>query len=147
MTIEATGRINAQGRLVMQPDERAAFLEQISRNAGRDVEIVVRAGGRRRSPWQNNYYYGVVVSLVRDAVSEEWGESLTKDETHQLLKQHCNWKEHVNETTGEAVKVAQSTVTLSTVEFEEYLERCRRFAAEFLNVYVPLPNEQLSVNL
>lgn len=143
--VEANGRVTRKGRLVINETELAAFLNEVSGLAGKEVTVTVRAVGKPRSRWQNNYYYGCVVSLVRTALSEEWGERMTKDETHALLKQVCNWKEYASESTGETVKVPQSTASLSTLEFEEYLERCRRFAAEFLNLEIPLPNEQIQM--
>lgn len=32
-------------------------------------------------------------------------------------------------------------------EEEEYHEQCRQFAAEYLNIEIPLPNEKLTLNL
>lgn len=52
----------------------------------------------------------------------------------------------VNETTGEVVKLPMSTTELSTIEFEEYLDRIRIFADEFLNIIIDLPNEQSQLN-
>lgn len=145
--IRADGWISHEGRLNINSDERPMFLEMLSRQAGKGISVLVRVEGKRRSPAQNGYYYGVVVGMIQNAIKDEWGELLTKDEAHELLKQNCNWKEVVNTATGESVKLAQSTANLSTMEFEEYLEKCRRFAEEYLNVRIPLPNEQTEINL
>mgnify|MGYP003459682498 CR=1 FL=1 len=32
------------------------------------------------------------------------------------------------------------------IEFEEYLEKCRRLAFDFFNVQIPLPNTQTEFN-
>lgn len=145
--IEANGRINGNGRLVISDSDRVMFLSQISKERNKSVVIRVKISGKQRSLWQNNYYYGVVVALVQSAISEEWGETMTKEDVHELLKQQCNWVEKFSHHTGESIKVARTTTSLSTVEFEEYLERCRRFAAEFLNIDIPLPNEQTELVL
>ena len=143
MEITANGRINKEGRLVIANDEKASFIAEISRHRGKGVRVRVVVDGRKRSIVQNNYYYGVVVDLLRRCMQEEWGESLTKEEVHEILKTQCNWKECFSQLTGESIKVGKSTATLTTTEFEEYCERCRRFALEFFNLTIPLPNEQL----
>lgn len=143
--IEAAGRVNSEGRLKIDCDDRPAFLNQISQIRNRNVRVRVIVEGKRRSQWQNNYYYGVVVELIRSAMSEEWGELVSKGEVHELLKQQCNWREKVNEATGETIKIPHTTTDMTTVEFEEYLERCRRFALEWFNLEIPLPNEQTEI--
>ena len=147
MEIKADGYITENGKLRIDQDFKPVFLEKISKNAGKKVVVTVNVEGKKRSVQQNHYYYGVVVGLVQEALLSEWGETLTKEEVHELLKQNCNWKEVVNSETGESIKIAQSTADLSTTEFEEYTERCRRFAAEYLGTSIPLPNEQINFEL
>lgn len=147
MEIKADGYITSQGKLQIASDQRPMFLEHVAKNRGKYVVLTVEIESKKRSCQQNNYYHGVVVALIQEALMNEWGELLTKAEVHELLKQHCNWKEVVNEDTGESLKIAQSTADLSTGEFENYLERCRQFAAEYLGVSVPLPNEQGTLKL
>ena len=146
-TIEAHGRINGTGRLVIDRYDKPAFINLISKERNKDVVVRVVVSGKVRSGEQNRYYHGVVVPLVQSALAEELGEVLTKGEVHEFLKQQCNWREHVNESTGESLRIAHTTTDLSTVEFEDYMERCRRFAAEFLNTVIPLPNEQLEIDI
>ena len=43
------------------------------------------------------------------------------------------------------LSIAQNVV-LKTIEFEEYLEKCRRLAFDFFNVQIPLPNTQTEFN-
>lgn len=147
MEIKADGYITGQGKLRIDSDQRPMFLERIAKYGGRHAVVTIDIESRKRSVQQNHYYYGVVISLIQEALRDEWGESLTKEETHELLKQHCNWKELVNNDTGESLKIPQSTADLTTMEFEEFLERCRRFAFEYLNVSIPLPNEQVDMEL
>lgn len=145
--IEASGRINGEGKLVLNGNDRPAFLNQISKIRNRSVKVRVVVEGKRRSQWQNNYYYGVVVELLRSSLSEEWGEPISKDEMHEILKWQCNWREKVNEATGETLRIPHTTTDMTTVEFEEYLERCRRFALDWFNLEIPLPNEQTELKL
>jgi hypothetical protein len=71
------------------------------------------------------------------------GECIGEDDfraVHEMLKHECNYYLAGNF----ELKVPLSTKKLTTVEFEEYLERVRRWAASFLSLYVPLPNETAS---
>jgi hypothetical protein len=60
---------------------------------------------------------------------------------------YCNAKEVVNTKTGEILTVGLSTATLTTVEFEEFLDKCRKFIFEWFGINVPLPNEQMEMEL
>jgi hypothetical protein len=40
----------------------------------------------------------------------------------------------------------QSTTELSTIQFEEYLDKIREFATEFLSIQIPLPNDTLTID-
>lgn len=83
----------------------------------------------KRSLNQNSYYWGVVVTILADETG------YTIDEVHQelggmFLRYVKSGKEFV-----------RSTATLDTLEFEKYLEQCRKWAWNDLNITIPLPNE------
>ncbi len=138
-----TGRVRG-GRFV--PDNRGLLASHIKSFEGMDVQFTISKRRKRRSGDQNAYYWGVVVNMVRDGMQEVWGEHVSLEESHHILKFQCNYEERVNEATGEIIKIPKTTTELSTAEFEEYLERCRRFAQEWLQVIIPLPNEQVTFN-
>lgn len=100
----------------------------------------------KRSTPQNRYYFGIVVPMIR-AGFIDLGHELTKDETHEFLKARFNSKQVVNEDTGEAIEIPQSTTRLSKTDFMEYIEKIQRFAATYLNMVIPDPNEQLTINV
>ena len=120
---------------------------EIRKHEGKFIEITIKRKYKRRSVPENRYYFGVVIQIWKDLIYEEWGEAWSSEQTHEFLKSHCNFKEIVNQNTGEIIKVPLSTADLKTVEFEEYLEKCRRLAYDFFNVQIPFPNEQLTLNL
>lgn len=68
------------------------------------------------------------------------------EEVHEFLKRRFldNGRE-VMDAEGVLYKLPPSTRICTTVEQEEYHERIRQFAAEFLNVVIPLPNEQMEI--
>lgn len=119
---------------------------EIRKHEGKFIEITIKRKYKRRSIPENKYYFGVVIQIWKDLIYEEWGETWSSEQTHEFLKSHCNFKEIVNQNTGEIIKIPHSTSDLKIIEFEEYLEKCRRLAFDFFNVQIPLPNEQLEIN-
>lgn len=96
---------------------------------GKRFDATIRKERSQRSTNQNNYYFGVVCKVLGDYFGYE------VDDMHEALKLKflqigpCD------------VPTVKSTTKLNTTEFEEYLERIRRWAATEYSVVVPLPNE------
>lgn len=116
-----------QGQIKKDTPQR--FVDYVQTLEGKQVEIIVRNKKAQRSNNQNNYYFGVVCKLLGDYFGYE------PDEMHEALKLKflqvgaCD------------VPTLKSTTKLNTAEFEEYLERIRRWAAVDYGITVPLPNE------
>lgn len=71
-------------------------------------------------------------------IADDTGNS--PEQVHEALKMMFLPRQFVS--LGEKVtEVAKSTKDLTTVEFEDYLMRCRVFAGEELQIQVPLPNQ------
>lgn len=121
-------RVDHTGRI--KPDRGHAFLSYVKGFAGQVVEVVVRRPRKHRSDRQNRYYWGVLIAIL----AEHCG--YTSEELHEALK----WKFLRVEADG-PLPTVRSTTSLSTVEFEEYLEKVRIWASTDLDVYIPLPNE------
>jgi len=96
---------------------------------GKDVTVVVKKWKKGRSNNQNRYMWGVCYKIV----SEETGH--TEDEIHDSLRAMF-----LMDKSGK-FPIVRSSTSLTTVEFEDYLEKVRIFAAEKLNCIIPLPNE------
>ena len=94
---------------------------------------------------QNGYYWKIIVPEFCNGFNDMTGEQISIREAHEKLKMYCNAKEVVNTKTGEILTVGLSTATLTTVEFEEFLDRCRKFIFEWFGINVPLPNEQMEM--
>jgi hypothetical protein len=93
------------------------------------VEVALRTPRKDRSGQQNNFYWSVVVEIL----GKELG--MTAQETHEALKIKFLSR------TDKALLTVKSTTQLSTKEFMEYTEAIQRWAAEFLNINIPNPNE------
>jgi len=142
MTLEYFGKvINGQLKIV----HRNLFDEAIKRFEGKDLELIIRRKRKHRNSQQNRYYWGVVVQMICEALREQ-GHDVEKDDTHEFLKMRCNGKDLVSEHSGEVLTIGQSTKDMATIEFVEYVDRCKTFAIEFLGIQrFPEPNEQLEI--
>jgi hypothetical protein len=119
---------------------RRAFDEQVRRfRDGSEVEISVTIRRATRSLQQSAWYWGVIVQLI----SEQTG--YMPDEVHDLLKAKFIPKRlAVTDGNGEIVDefvLGGSTRKLNTIEFSEYCEAIRQWAAEKLDCYIPDPSE------
>ena len=117
----------------------------IAAHEGKDITITIQRTRKRRSNNQNAYYWGIIVPLVADGLEALTGEIYGKDDVHAFLKGKFNVREIVNPDSGEILKVPKSTTENTTTDMEIYHEDIRRFADEFLNVRIPLPNEQMYI--
>jgi len=121
--------------------------EMILRNfTGMQVEITIQKKRKARSLLQSAYYWGVIIPIVQTGLFDA-GYKVGKEETHEYLKSMFLKVEIVNEQTGEILQSINSTSKLSTVEMMEYFREITTWAAEFLNVEIPEPGEQITINI
>jgi len=105
----------------------------ISGFSGKEVEVTIKEKGTIRSLKQNAYLWGVAYKMICEETDEP------KEKIHALLssmflKEDYWFKEERNE-------VIRSTTDLTTKEFMVYIDRIQLWAAEFLNLDIPSPNE------
>jgi hypothetical protein len=92
-------------------------------------DVVIKKHEKQRSNQQNRYYHGVVCRMITDETG------LTPDETHEALKIKFLPKHH------DLLPTVKSTTKLSTIEFQAYIAEIVMWAAEFLQLIIPEPNE------
>ena len=101
---------------------------------------------KKRSIQQNAYYWGVVVPLCRKGLFEVgYDEIIYDEEAHEVLKYLHLKRPVVSKQTGEVLDISGSTTKLTTAEFNEYIEKVCRWSIEYLDVYIPSPNEPLAM--
>ena len=129
MRIKHYGSVDEKGKLILgNPDQ---FKSDIQKFRGKNrVFVIVDEDKPSRSTNQNKYYWSVVLKMV----SEFTGH--TQNEMHEYFKEEFLPHKQVLDKS-----IVMSSTKLKTDEFEKYLEDIRRFAAEKLNVVIPLPNE------
>lgn len=123
---------------------RPLFNDTIACLRDGDYIMEIKEKKKKRSNSQNSYLWAVVNQMVCRRLIE-LGHDVDLEETHDFLKASFNYKEVVNESTGEVFKIPKGTSGLSTEEFSEYIERVVRFGAEILGIIIPLPNEQMEI--
>lgn len=98
-----------------------------------------------RSNQQNKYWWGGVLPLVKKGlVDAGYNEVKTNEDAHEVLKA-LFLKKHISNADGLALEISGSTTELSTIEFNELIANVQQWAAEFLNIVIPSPNEQVEI--
>ena len=109
----------------------------------RDGIYLVKVSPRKvRSLSQNAYYWAVVCGMVKDGLRDAGYDAVMTDEdAHEVMKHLFLKKEIVNKNTDERIPSVRSTTELTTFEFSEYIEQIISWAAQYLNIVIPYPNE------
>lgn len=126
------GRLKVRNRLTL--DEQVAGLRH-----GDEVELRIERKHATRSLNQHAWYWGCLVQLV----SEHTGYS--PDEIHEIYKAKFLPKRLAvlngnGDIRGEFV-IGGTTTRLNKLEFGEFCEAIRRWAAEELDVVIPDPEQ------
>jgi|SRR5688572_24285161 len=96
---------------------------------GNAYVVEIHRAASKRSLNQNRYYWGVIIDLFAQ------NTGYTKDEAHQeLAGMFLKYESH-------GKPFVRSTTSLTTLEFEQYADKCRQWMGEMLGIHVPLPNE------
>lgn len=114
-------------------DNPLRYLDYFKKLSGKRVELTLKEEKSQRSLNQNNYYWGVVLKVL----SEHTGYD--PDDMHEICR--YMFLKSFKTVGNKELEYVKSTADLNTAEFEEYLEKIRRWAAVELNCYTPLPNE------
>ena len=114
---------------------------------GKEIVIKIEKVRKKRSNPQNRHYWGVVLPLVQQGLKET-GNIMTAEMTHELLRlRFLKEQINVNEITGEYIERIKSTTELSTSQFMDYISEIQQFSAEYFNINIPNPNQDLTLTL
>lgn len=114
---------------------------------GKKVLITIEKLKKTRSLEQNAYYYGAVLPLVQNGLHDATGQMKTTEQIHYniLLKMFAPENEIVNVETGEFITERLSSSEMTTTQFMEYIMEIQKWAAEFLGIDIPNPNEKTTL--
>lgn len=138
---ELHGYITDSGKLHIQ--NRKRLEEWSSQYPGKQVLIKIERRGVKRSTQQNRYLWGIVYEEVRLGFLNI-GYEMTADEVHFFLKEKFN-PVTVENKDGVVIEMPGSTTQMTKTQFSEYIEKIARFAAEYLSIKIPAPNENLEM--
>jgi RNA-binding protein YhbY len=104
--------------------------------------LVTIKSKKNRSIPQNRFWWGCLIPLVKQGLNDAgYDEVKTNEDAHEVIKALFLKKMIANQH-GEALEMAGSTTELTTIEFNGLIEDVQRWAADFLGVDIPNPNEQ-----
>lgn len=126
---------------------RNLIIDAINSFEGKDLLITFEKVSKKRSNNQNSYYWGVIIPIIKNCIKENWGEIWTKEKTHEFCKMQFNFIEKINEETGEIIRIPKSTSENTTTTQEEFHIEIINFVLEWFNTVIPLPNENLTLEL
>lgn len=97
----------------------------------------------KRSLNQNSYYWQMLTEYFQPGLLNiGWQHVKTKDDAHFFMADIFLKAKEINKETGEIKERTRSTTELTKVEFNIYLNELWQWAAEWLHVTIPAPNEQ-----
>jgi hypothetical protein len=127
---------------------RNLVLNAIKSFNDKDVVITFTKPKKNRSNNQNRYYWGLVLPLIQNGLLDATGELRSYDNIHYkiLLPLFAPTNEIVNKDTGECIVERLTSSEMTTTQFCEYIIEIQKWAAEFLGIDIPSPNEENLIN-
>lgn len=142
-----TGRIDENGDIQLPKTMRK---QMIAAFRGKAIEVTVKRKTAKHSDAQRGYYWACVLPALVYGFND-LGETMQPGNKEHLETVHefCKGKflkgREVFTATGEAVYFPASTSLLSKDDFGKYIDDIAQWAAEYLNVKIPEPGEQVSI--
>ena len=99
---------------------------------GTHVDITIKKHKSKRTNDQNAYYWKIVVGILANEFGYE------PDEMHMVLREKFL---RIHDEKHPDFVIAKSTTKLSTVEFNDYIEKIQRWAAIEHQTYIPDPEK------
>lgn len=133
---------------ILYKSDGAITNKRVVANAFNDLEDgryrVTVNSYKKRSLLQNNYYWSCMVPMVKDGLRDAgYNEVKTNEDAHEVLKQLFLKRKLLNEINGDEIVIPGSTAKLTTVEFNLFIDDVIQWAATYLSITIPLPNEPI----
>lgn len=123
------------------------FKEEVTKAfEGKPIQMTVERKKKSRSPEQNKYYWGVVITILAHSF-KEWNPDIliTPELVHEWTKERflpliTDLNIDEIETPEGKKEIKLTTTKLTTVQFMDYIALIQQWAAEY-SIYIPDPNE------
>ena len=138
--ITSFGSVSITGILTL--NNRKRLQTDLMKFKGCTVELIIKKKNRRSNP-QNRYLWGVVYKEIEVRL-KELGNEMDAEEVHEFCKAEFN-KVEITGDGGEVIgSKGGSTTEFNKSEMSEYWDKIIYWAADFLQIVIPLPNEDLT---
>lgn len=133
--IKLVGNVSPKGF-----DRASELREWFVASHGKKVVIECKEYRKARSNKQSEYRWAVVIPCVLEVLKKD-NPDITKETVNQVLKKVTGYY-HQQVIIGDMWHdVFYETGKEETAKFEEWMQACRAWAAEHLDLQIPLPNE------
>lgn len=148
ITARGTVKTDDKGRYMLDIPNPTFWQGELSRfEPGTAVVVSVKKWYKKRSIRQN-----AVLHWYINEIADETGmaaDTIKEVLRHKFLSVDAvdrKGEVMADKESGEVLKVYRSTTELTTFEFMEFTEQIRLWANDFLNLNLPLPNEETELN-
>jgi hypothetical protein len=125
--------------------DRILFNEEIKTlDESKEYVITIKSKQKSRSNKQNRYYFGVVLPLIVRGLRNAGFEVYSKEGAHDIVKVMF-LKTEIENDSGEFITAFKSTKDMNTKDFKEFIDNLQYWASEYLNEYIPSPNESQDI--
>lgn len=139
--VSEEGKITIVNEGLFKSEMRKHFL-------GKTAIVTVRKPRKQRSTRQNSFYFGITIPEIIEGLVDAGYErhELSVDLVHDMLREKFLKVDLPSkEYSGEFISLTRSSTELSTAEWMDYTAEVTRWAAEFLNITLSVPNEQKEI--
>lgn len=100
---------------------------------------------KNKSNPQLGYYYACVIPLSWKLLLDAGWKFTSAEQVDAFWKKLYANTELINETTGEIMSIPALKRDMSTVELSTFTDEIKKHCAEYLNGYIPDPEEQTKI--
>jgi hypothetical protein len=120
------------GKVHLEPQYFKAYNAAIFRLEGQEVEITIARKSKANTRAEQRYFRAVVVRMIAQEIGESEQKAFEIIQAQFFTEKDTHGRSYVRSTAlGE----------WTTVEWEAKMEDIRRWALDFLNLKIPLPNQ------
>lgn len=125
-----------KGRLIWNdPEKRAVYIASLE---GKEIEETIKKAVDRRTTQANKYLWGVCYAIISESTGYD------PEQVHIEMKRRFASKRVPYQTQNgiqDEFFITESTRKMDSVRFTKYVDDVKKFAAEFLGLYIPEAGE------
>jgi hypothetical protein len=130
--------LNIDGNIYIRADKelmQSYFQELLNGQPEADVEICLTKVESKKTNKQLAYFYGMILPVIKERFQEMSGETCTKDEVMEVLKDKF-FSEEI-EVDGKFTKVPMSLSKAKKEEVDKFIKDVLEFANTILDARIP----------